>query len=72
MPADHLNHWAERLDEREAIESFLDWAQSQGLATIRFAYSRSDVLDHYHKIDRVQLEKARRELLARTREMETP
>jgi len=64
---DPLECWAEKLEERSAIEDFLDWASRTGVGTFRFAYSRSDVLDRYHEIDRKALETARRELLDKAR-----
>lgn len=62
-----LERWADKLEERSAIEDFLDWASRTGVCTFRFAYSRSDVLDRYHEIDRKALEAARRALLDKAR-----
>lgn len=63
-----LEHWAEVLDDRERLEVFLDWLVGAGHIPPRFHSGQEAALDSFFGIDRSQLDKERRELLALTRD----
>lgn len=66
--SDMLSRWAEKLNDRTAIEEFLDWCEEQNIElrydrTEPVVESRRTMLNRYHGIDERQLDDERRELI---------
>lgn len=59
-----LDLWATSLDARTAIEDFIDWLISAGHTQPRFHSGQEAALDAYFGINRAQLDRERRDLLA--------
>jgi len=69
-----IDRWARNLDERRAIEGFIEWCRDQSVELSEDDYrgwSRAvnvgDLLDRFHEIDRRRLENERRAMLDETR-----
>lgn len=62
-----LEKWAEKLEERDLLDYFLDWLVAHGHQPPWFHSGREAALDAFFEIDRLQLDRERRELLAQVR-----
>lgn len=69
-----LDRWAEIVEERSAIEEFLNWLPGAGHESPGFHSGKQAALDVYFGIDRARLEAERQEVLGqvRAKQKETP
>lgn len=68
-----MSLWSQRMDERQTLQEFWEWLLAQRESQPAFMSGSGDVLDvriedaldAYHGIDRAQLERERRAMLAK-------
>lgn len=72
----HLNHWEEVSDKHTAALEFIDWLQSEYGVSLDFDCARKGtpldlrrLADEHFEVDRVGLERERRELLKQARRL---
>jgi hypothetical protein len=68
MSREMLDRWASKQDDRKVIAEFFEWLVRTAADTAPEDVDIERALDNFHGIDRAELDRERRELLADARD----